>query len=103
MGQVISGWCRYELAEGVEPATGPLELIARHGEKLRADGTVDDENIHIWTDRFQQDRVRLEPGFARGFEPQFSYKGFRYVQLEAVTGDRSEEHTSELQSRGHLV
>jgi len=87
MGQVISGWCRYELAEGVEPATGPLELIARHGEKLRADGTVDDENIHIWTDRFQQDRVRLEPGFARGFEPQFSYKGFRYVQLEAVTGD----------------
>src|SRR5690625_6681933 len=85
MGQVISGWCRYELAEGVEPATGPLELIARHGEKLRADGTVDDENIHIWTDRFQQDRVRLEPGFARGFEP------------------RSEEHTSELQSRGHLV
>ena len=87
LGKVVAGWCRYELAPTVGPQAGPVEVIARHGEKLRADGTVDDDNMHIWTDRFQQDRVRLEPGFARAFEPQYSYKGFRYVQLEAVTGD----------------
>src|SRR5690625_5922838 len=33
MGQVISGWCRYELAESVAPAKGPIELIARLGVK----------------------------------------------------------------------
>ena len=86
MGRVIAGWCRYELAENLDPLAGPVAVVARHGEKLREGGTVDDENIHIWTDRFQQDRVRLDPAFARSFEPQYSYKGFRYVQLEAVTG-----------------
>lgn len=87
MGKVIAGWCRYELAQHVGLDGGSLEVIARHGEKLHDDGTVDDENSHIWTDRFQQDRVRLEPGYARSFEPQYSYKGFRYVQLEATSGN----------------
>ena len=90
LGKVVAGWCRYQLAESVDPQAGPVEVIARHGEKLREDGTVDDDNRHIWTDRFQQDRVRLEPAFARAFEPQLSYKGFRYVQLEAVTGNLAE-------------
>lgn len=87
MGRVIAGWCRFTLSEAVESWASPLEFVARHGEKLRADGTVDDDNGHIHTDRFQQDRVLLQPGFARPFSPRHSYKGFRYVQLEPVVGD----------------
>jgi len=87
MGRVIAGWCRFSLADQVPGTAAPLEFVARHAEKLRADGTVEDENEHIRTDRFQEDRVRLEPGFARSFAPRHSYKGFRYVQLERVGGD----------------
>ena len=87
MGRVIAGWCHYTLADRVGPSAPPIELVARHAEKLRADGTVDDANEHIHTDRFQQDRVLLQPAFARSFAPRHSYKGFRYVQLEPVSGD----------------
>lgn len=89
MGRVIAGWCRYELRDEVDALSPTLELVARHGEKLRDDGTVDDDNEHIAADRFQEDRVRLEPAYARSFAPRHSYKGFRYVQLEAVAGDLS--------------
>ncbi len=87
MGRVIAGWCRYELSAAVGRDDPPVEFVARHAEKLRGDGTVADENEHVRTDRFQQDRVRLHPAFARSFAPRHSYKGFRYVQLEPVSGD----------------
>ncbi|MFC7374215.1 family 78 glycoside hydrolase catalytic domain [Brachybacterium sp. GCM10030267] len=87
MGRVLAGWSRYQLAAEVGLDAEPVEFVARHGEKLRDDGTVDDDNEHIYTDRFQEDRVRLEPAFARSFEPQHSYKGFRFVQLEPLRGD----------------
>lgn len=87
MGRVIAGWCRFSLSAEVGSGAPPLEFVARHGEKLRADGTVDDANPHIHTDRFQQDRVLLQPAFARSFAPRHSYKGFRYVQLELLFGD----------------
>ncbi len=83
MGRVIAGWCRYSLREDVPADAPPLELVARHDEKLREDGHVDDQNEHIHTERFQEDRVRLEPAFARSFAPRHSYKGFRYVEIEA--------------------
>lgn len=89
MGRVIAGWCRFTLAAEVGAEAAPRDFVARHAEKLRADGAVDDVNEHVHTDRFQQDRVRLEPGFARSFAPRHSYKGFRYVQLEPVAGDLS--------------
>ncbi|MDN5685225.1 MAG: glycoside hydrolase family 78 protein [Brachybacterium sp.] len=80
MGRVIAGWCRYELT-----GPGPLEFSAVHGEKLREDGRVDADDEHIHAPRFQEDLVRLESAAPR-FEPQFSYKGFRYVELEARRG-----------------
>ena len=80
MGRVIAGWCRYELT-----GPGPLEFSAVHGEKLRGDGRVDADNEHIHAARFQEDLVRLERG-APCFEPQVSYKGFRYVELSSRLG-----------------
>ncbi|MGP9538589.1 family 78 glycoside hydrolase catalytic domain [Brachybacterium sp. AOP43-C2-M15] len=93
MGRVIAGWCRYDLlpdgATGAAGAGAPVEFVARHGEKLRADGSVDDANEHVPTGRFQQDRIRLDPRLARSFAPRHSYKGFRYVQLDPVSGSLS--------------
>ena len=87
MGRVIAGWCRYALAPDLPTGAGSLSFTARHGEKLRADGTVDDDNEHVHTDRFQEDRVRLEAGGARSFAPRHSYKGFRYVQIDRTGGE----------------
>ena len=87
MGRVIAGWCRFALREDVPSDAPPLQLIARHAEKLREDGRVDARNEHVHTGRFQEDRVRLEPAFARSFAPRHSYKGFRYVEVEATGED----------------
>jgi alpha-L-rhamnosidase len=87
LGRVIAGWCRFALAEEVPAWDRPLELIARHGEKLREDGRVDTLNPHVRTGRFQEDRVLLHPAFARSFAPRHSYKGFRYVEIEAPPED----------------
>jgi alpha-L-rhamnosidase len=89
MGRVIAGWCRFSLREDVPADAPPLELVARHSEKLREDGRVDAFNEHVRTDRFQEDRVRLEPAVARSFAPRHSYKGFRYVEVEASGEDLS--------------
>ncbi|GAA1490152.1 family 78 glycoside hydrolase catalytic domain [Brachybacterium sacelli] len=91
MGRVIAGWCRYRLT-----GSAPLEFSAVHGEKLHPDGRVDADNEHIHARRFQEDLVRLEPS-APAFAPQFSYKGFRYVELEARQGSLADlEVTGEL-------
>jgi alpha-L-rhamnosidase len=87
MGRVIAGWCRFSLAEDVPVDAPPLEIVARHAEKLRQDGRVDARNEHVHTGRFQEDRVHLEPAFARSFAPRHSYKGFRYVEVEAAGED----------------
>ncbi|WP_198684060.1 family 78 glycoside hydrolase catalytic domain [Brachybacterium sp. YJGR34] len=97
MGRVIAGWCRYRLRGGEE-----IEFSAVHGEKLRADGTVDADNEHVLAPRFQEDRVRLEPA-APCFEPQFSYKGFRYVELEARRGSLEDLQVTGLLAHADLT
>ena len=75
---VIAGWCRYDLL-----ADDPISFTATHGERLRADGTVDNDNEHV-TGGMQVDHVRLD-GDHRQFAPRFSYKGFRFVQIDGLT------------------
>jgi len=75
--RVIAGWATFD-------ATGPAgtTITAHYGEKLMADGTVDarDEH-HYFKAGFQTDRLTLAGGHER-WHPRFSYKGFRYVQVE---------------------
>jgi alpha-L-rhamnosidase len=54
-----------------------------HTEKLRGDGTVDPEQRLIDT-QIQTDRYTLSGGGPEGWMPSFSYKGFRYVQVEGL-------------------
>jgi len=81
--RVMAGWARFDVS-------GPAgtTIVARYGEKLLPDGTVDarDEH-HYFKQGFQTDRLTLDGGRVR-WHPHFSYKGFRYVQVQGWPGGK---------------
>lgn len=81
--RVIAGWATFDV-DGPAGST----IVATYGEKLLPDGTVDarDEH-HYFKDGFQTDRLTLAGGPLR-WHPSFSYKGFRYVQVEGWPGGK---------------
>ncbi|ROP60919.1 alpha-L-rhamnosidase [Curtobacterium sp. ZW137] len=81
--RVIAGWVRLRLPGGAAGST----VRIRYGERLRADGlpNADDEK-HYFADGFQTDEVTLDDD-AVTWEPRFSYKGFRYVQVSGWPSD----------------
>ena len=80
--RVIAGWVRLRLPSGAAGST----VRIRSGERLRADGlpNADDDN-HYFADGFQTDEVTLDE-LGGWWEPRFSYKGFRFVQLSYWPG-----------------
>jgi alpha-L-rhamnosidase len=81
--RVIAGWATFDV-EGPASTT----IVAHYGEKLMPDGTVDarDEH-HYFKAGFQTDRLTLAGGRTR-WHPRFSYKGFRYIQLDGWPGGK---------------
>jgi alpha-L-rhamnosidase len=81
--RVIAGWATFDV-------TGPAgtTIVATYGEKLMPDGTVDarDEH-HYFKAGFQTDRLILD-GSRTQWHARFSYKGFRYVQVEGWPGGK---------------
>ncbi len=59
-----------------------------HGETV-ADDTVVAVNVHVESDRIQRDEYIAAGNGVEEWEPRFSYKGFRYVQVEGLA-DRPE-------------
>ncbi|WP_406357824.1 family 78 glycoside hydrolase catalytic domain [Streptomyces sp. NBC_00658] len=79
MGRTLAGWSR--LTVRAEAGT-TVRLI--HGEKLKSDGSVSAETGHV-PGRFQTDEYVCAGGGAdEVWEPKFSYKGFRYVQISGL-------------------
>jgi alpha-L-rhamnosidase len=79
MGRTLAGWTRLSVRA---PAGTTVRLV--HGEKLKADGSVHAETGHV-PGRFQTDEyVCAGGGSAEVWEPKFSYKGFRYVQISGL-------------------
>ncbi|WP_243727271.1 alpha-L-rhamnosidase [Actinocrispum wychmicini] len=81
MGRTMAGWSKVTVRA---PAGTVIRL--QHGEKLKADGSVQWEGSHV-SGRYQTDEYICAGTGAETWEPRFSYKGFRYVQ---VTGARPE-------------
>ncbi|WP_254063463.1 alpha-L-rhamnosidase [Rhodanobacter sp. L36] len=76
--RVIAGWATIA-AQGVAGTT----IVAHYGEKLLPDGTVDDRDEHHYFEHgFQTDRFTLAGKGVERWHARFSYKGFRYVQIE---------------------
>lgn len=78
MGRVMAGWAKLT----VSGAAG-TKVTLRYGEKLNSDGTVQYANGLV-TGRHQTDEYVLRGGGTETWEPKFSYKGFRYVQVEGA-------------------
>ncbi|MGP4013048.1 family 78 glycoside hydrolase catalytic domain [Streptomyces sp. 4N124] len=87
MGRTMAGWTRLTV-RGAEAGT-LVRLV--HGEKLKADGSVHAETGHV-PGRFQTDEYLCAGGDAdEVWEPKFSYKGFRYVEIHGLPGRPSPE------------
>ncbi len=79
-GRIFAGWVELNV-------TGPRgrQVSLIHTEKLRPDGTVDSDQRLIDA-QIQTDKYTLAGGGPERWEPSFSYKGFRYVQVEGHPG-----------------
>ncbi|WP_329254060.1 family 78 glycoside hydrolase catalytic domain [Streptomyces canus] len=87
MGRTMAGWTRLTV-RGAEEGT-VVRLV--HGEKLKADGSVQAETGHV-PGRFQTDEYICAGGASEVWEPKFSYKGFRYVEVHGLPARPSPEH-----------
>lgn len=78
MGRTMAGWTRLTV-------TAPAGTVVRlqHGEKLDADGGVEGGNGHV-PGRHQLDEYTCAGTGVETWEPRFSYKGFRYVQVSGL-------------------
>lgn len=78
-GTQLAGWVRVALP-GAAPGT---RVRLRFGERAGGDGVVA-ENEHVYAARLDTDEFVVGE-HTRSWEPRFSYKGFRYVEVEGVT------------------
>ncbi len=90
--EMLAGWARLRI-----DAPRDAEIVITYGEQLKDDGQVvrtgrGEGPCHEWWPNatIQQDRF-ISDGSPRIFEPKFSYKGFRYIQIDGLTQDLTEE------------
>lgn len=78
-GRTIAGWTtlRAEVGRGAT-------VVLTHAETRRSDGSCRPWNNHVEGDRFQQDRYTGDGSAEQSWEPRFSYKGFRHVQVDGL-------------------
>lgn len=79
MGRIMAGWTRLSVRA---PAGRIVRLL--HGEKLRPDGSVEAANSHVYSNRHQLDEYICAGTGTETWEPKFSYKGFRYMQVSGL-------------------
>jgi alpha-L-rhamnosidase len=82
-GQNHAGWCRLQVR-----GDAGTQITMRYAENLGPDGTVDQENLRgaAATDVYIMKGEGLET-----WEPRFTYHGYRYVQVEGLSGEKPEE------------
>jgi alpha-L-rhamnosidase len=85
MGRTMAGWARLRTS-----GAAGTKLTLRYGEKLNGDGTVQFGNGLV-TGRHQTDEYILSGEGTETWEPRFSYKGFRYVQVEGLPAEPTSE------------
>lgn len=84
-GQNMAGWARFTLQTEI-----PRTVVVRYSELLHEDGTLNQDHLKAAEiahapEPMQTDVFYIGPG-EREYETHFTYHGFRYVQVEGVTG-----------------
>lgn len=80
MGRTISGWIRLTASGQVGQ-----EVSIQYGEKLNANGTVNAVPNPGPRPRFQEDQYIFGGSGTQTWEPSFTWKSFRYVQLTGLS------------------
>ena len=86
--EMITGWASVKIRtpEGTE-------TVITYSEKLTSEGYVqkigkyEGHDGPWWPDAYIQQDTFISNGSAYEFEPKFSYKGFRYIQIDNVQDD----------------
>jgi len=79
-GRTTAGWVRLRTSQ----AAG-AEVRITYAEAVDPDGLLRPRSGHVEGDRFQVDSYRGNGETDQVWEPRYSYKGFRYVQLDGLT------------------
>ena len=82
-GQIISGWVRFT----VDGEAGDVVTL-RHVELLTPDGEPEFETLRLAE---ATDRYTLRGGGPESWQPEFTFHGFRYVQIDGWPGRLSED------------
>ncbi|MBA8795534.1 alpha-L-rhamnosidase [Friedmanniella endophytica] len=85
-GRTVAGWVRLR----TDQARG-AEVRIRYAEVPEPDGTLRPVNRHVTGDRFQEDRYVGDGTPDQHWEPSYTYKGFRWVQLDGLTHEPGPE------------
>lgn len=83
-GQTLAGWAELR-ARGSRGTRIALE----YAQQLKPDGTVDLEQGYVKGGRFQRDEYVFSGDGLETWQPRFSHKSFRYVQVTGLTAQPS--------------
>lgn len=90
--EMVTGWAKLRINESVGN-----ETIITYSEKLNDNGHVhrigkgEGRDGNWWPQGYIQQDKFISDGSEHFFEPKFSYKGFKYIQIENYTADFSED------------
>ena len=85
MGRTISGWIRLTAS-----GQAGQEVSIQYGEKLNSNGTVNATPNPGPRPRFQEDQYIFGGSGTETWEPSFTWKSFRYVQLTGLSAPPTE-------------
>lgn len=91
--EMITGWAKLSLAipEGTK-------ITVTYGEKLKDDGSVqkigisEGHNAEWWPDAYIQQDCFIAGNDKNIFEPKYSYKGFKYIQIDGCPCEITKEN-----------
>ncbi|MBR2037850.1 MAG: family 78 glycoside hydrolase catalytic domain [Lachnospiraceae bacterium] len=69
------------------------EIVFRYSERVDVDGNINQEKIaaYIYSGEFQTDRYIMKGAEKESWTPEFTYHGFRYVEITGYPGNHTKE------------
>ena len=91
--EMVTGWAKIsaDIPEGTK-------ITVTYGEKLKENGFVqkigidEGHNAEWWSDCYIQQDNFISDGKSNIFEPKFSYKGFKYIQIDGCDFEITENN-----------
>ena len=88
--EMVTGWAKVNI-----DVPADSEVVITYSEKLTENGLVqkigkyEGHDGQWWPDAYIQQDKFISKGLPAVFEPKFSYKGFKYIQIDGIQNDFS--------------